>query len=200
LPIFCLISQAVGQEKNSFGGDFEQEVRRVARLLWSEDAFSGAAIIDGRERDGIFETRDTLNIVESTISTRKDKAIDDAKKTAETVQKLRKSSTKHVNGWLITRQEPTADQRSATARFTHSVRVISFEQLRNLLFNGAEYLKCREVYRFGSVADPVTRAALMTVHNYVPIDLRTASEQKEIDINTTVEGIGTGTAQRFVLT
>jgi hypothetical protein len=82
------------------GHDFKREVRRIARLLGSEDAFSGAAIIAGRERDEFFETRDTLNIVESTISTRKDKAIDDAKKTAGTVQKLRKSSAKHVNGWL----------------------------------------------------------------------------------------------------
>lgn len=181
------------------GPGFEQEVRRIARLLWSEDAFSGAAIIEGRERDGIYETRDALNIVESTISTRKDKAIDDAKKTAETVQKLRKTNTKHVNGWLVTRQEPTADQRSATVRFLHSVRLVSFEQFRNLLFNGAEYLRCRESYRFGSVADPITRTAMTTVRNYVPIDLRSSKEQIIIDLNSIIETIRKGTVTKFVL-
>ena len=156
-------------------------------------------MMEGRERDGIFETRDALNIVESTISTRKDKATDDAKKTAEAVQKLRKTSTKHVNGWLITRQEPTADQRSATTRFSHSVRVISFEQFRNLLFNGAEYLRCRQAYRFGSVADPITRAVLTTVQNYVPIDLRSTAQQKIIDLSSIIEDIHQGKATRFVL-
>jgi len=181
------------------GRQFEQDVRRVARLLWSDGAFSGAEILDGRERDGIFETRDAVNIIESTISTRKDKAVEDAKKTAEAVQKLRKSNTKHVNGWLVTLQEPTADQRTATAKFGHSVRLVGFEQFRSLLFNGSEYLRCRRVYRFGSVADPITRSALTEVENYVPIDLYSEAQQTKIDQDLLATAIEQGDATRVVL-
>lgn len=183
----------------SQGRDFEDDVRRVARLLWSDDAFSGAAILDGRERDGIFETRDAINIVESTISTRRDKAIEDAQKTAEIVQKLRKTNIKHINGWLITLNEPTADQRTATQRFSHSVRLLSFDQFRSLLFNGAEYLRCRTDYRFGSVADPITRAALTELKNYVPIDLIESGSQKAADQNDLIENIKRNHTERFVL-
>lgn len=38
--------------------EFEDEVRRIARLLWPGAEFDGAAIEDGRERDGIFETEE----------------------------------------------------------------------------------------------------------------------------------------------
>jgi hypothetical protein len=181
------------------GHQFEQDVRRIARLLWSDDAFSGAAIVDERERDGVFETRDTINIVECTISSRKDKALEDVKKTSELVQKLRKSNTKHVNGWLVFQNEPTADQRTVTGRFSHSVRVLSFEQLRSLLFNGAEYLRCRHSYRFGSVADPVTRTALTKVENYVPIDLNSEEKQQIIDQREFIPTLEKGNTLRFVL-
>jgi hypothetical protein len=181
------------------GRQFEQDVRRIARLLWSDDAFAGALIADDRERDGVFETRDTINIVECTISTRRDKASDDAKKTSELVQKLRKSNTKHVNGWLVFANEPTADQRSVTARFSHSVRVLGFEQFRSLLFNGAEYLRCRHSYRFGSVADPITRAALTKVENYVPIDLHSEEKQQIVDQKEFASSVERGDALRIVL-
>ncbi len=68
---------------NNPGRNFEDDVRRVARLLWSESVFAGAGMLEGRERDGIFETRDALNIIECTISRSRDKAIEDAKKTAD---------------------------------------------------------------------------------------------------------------------
>lgn len=178
---------------------FEQDVRRIARLLWSESAFSGAAVVDSRERDGIFETRDAINIVESTISTRKEKAIDDAKKTAELVQKLRKSFTKHVNGWLVTLNEPTGAQRTATLKFSHSVRLLGFEQFRSLLFDGAEYLRCRVSYRFGSVADPVTRASLSDIKYYVPIDLYSEIQNKTVNEKSYISVIHGGGTVRLVI-
>lgn len=181
------------------GRQFEDDVRRVARLLWSDDAFSGAAVIEGRERDGIFETRDAINVVECTISRSRDKAVDDAKKTAEIVQKFRKANVKHINGWLVTLHEPTADQRTATQRFSHSVRLLSFDQFRSLLFDGAEYLRSRSGYRFGSVADPITRAALTDVKHYVPIDLFETGTQQAVDLNGLGENIKAGNSTRCVL-
>lgn len=181
------------------GVQFEQSVIRVARLLWADTEFSGAEMIDGRERDGIFETRDALNIVECTISTKKDKAGDDAKKTAELVQKYRKTSHKHVNGWLVTLNEPTADQRTAIQRFSHSVRILGFEQFRSQLFNGAEYLRCRSQYKFGSVADPISRAAIIGDNNFVPIDLFSEKNQAIIDQKQYLDNLIKGHVTRTVL-
>jgi hypothetical protein len=180
------------------GKNFEDGVRRVARLLWNEDAFAGASVVGGRERDAIFETRDAINIVECTISRSRDKAQSDAKKTAELVQSLRKKKTKHVNGWLITAHEPTADQRDVVAKFSHSVRLLSMDQFRSLLFNGTEYLRCRSSYRFGSVADPVTRARLADVLNYVPINIFADSRGPQ-DSTALINAVVGGEAHRAVL-
>jgi hypothetical protein len=54
---------------------FEDEVRRIGRLLWPAAEHGGAAIEDGRERDGVFETEDFVHIVECTTSRGKQKAI-----------------------------------------------------------------------------------------------------------------------------
>jgi hypothetical protein len=181
------------------GPHFEQDVRRIARLLWSESAFSGAEIIDGRERDGVFETRDALNIVECTISTKKDKASEDAQKTAELVQKARKTSHKHVNGWLVTLNEPTADQRTVVQKYSHSVRILSFEQFRSQLFNGAEYLRCRSKYKFGSVADPISRAVIIGDNNFIPIDLFSEEEQRLVDQRQYLKDLISGQLKRTIL-
>ncbi len=45
---------------------FENEVRRIARAIWPSAQYSGAAIAESRERDGIFETeelyRDSIHL------------------------------------------------------------------------------------------------------------------------------------------
>lgn len=44
--------------------NFENEVRRVAHTLWTEARYSGAVNVDGRERDGIFETEECIHLLE----------------------------------------------------------------------------------------------------------------------------------------
>ncbi len=79
--------------------EFEDEVRRIARLLWPSAEFGGASVIDNRERDGIFETDDSINIIECTVSRRKDKAENDCKKLAKHIRRLSPSrQTKFVRG------------------------------------------------------------------------------------------------------
>ncbi len=40
---------------------FENEVRRIARLLWPAAQYGGAAIEDNKERDGIFESEESVH-------------------------------------------------------------------------------------------------------------------------------------------
>lgn len=91
---------------------FEDEVRRIARLLWPTGEYGGALIEDGRERDGIFETEDYVHIVECTTSRSKQKAVEDHSKLDKLGRQLAgRFPQRFVKGWFITLEEPTADQR-----------------------------------------------------------------------------------------
>ena len=58
------------------GSKFENKVREIARILWNVNEGEGAAqIIDGRERDCIFNSGDLINYIECTISNKKEKIV-----------------------------------------------------------------------------------------------------------------------------
>jgi hypothetical protein len=136
--------------------EFEDEIRRVARLLWPIAQFDGAAIVEGRERDGVFETDDVVNIVECTVSRSKQKAVDDCEKIDKLVKKLTpKISHKFVRGWFITLHEPTAEQRGVARKAScHRIQSCSYDQFRAKLIDARSYLTKRKSYAFGSVRDP----------------------------------------------
>src|SRR5260370_35477472 len=98
----------------STDAEFENEVRRIARLLWSEAEFGGAEMVDGKERDGIFEAQEFIHCIECTVSRQLDKARDDGAKLDKLTKKLAaKHPTKFIKGWFIPLEEPTAHQRRA---------------------------------------------------------------------------------------
>jgi hypothetical protein len=158
--------------------EFEDEVRRIARLLWPTAQYDGSAIEDGRERDGIFQTPDFVHVIECTVSRSKDKARDDTLKISRLIRKLTvKHQTKFVKGWFITHEEPTADQRSAVRETAAKEKLqgaqvvaVSFDQFRSQLVDARSYLTQREHYPFGSVRDPSTGDPKYTPP-YVPLDL-----------------------------
>lgn len=152
--------------------DFENEVRRIARALWPEAQYSGAAIIDGRERDGIFETEECINLLEATTSRKLDKAKQDIDKLVGLAMKFQRSlSYKAVHCWLVTRDEPTADQRQAVKKHPSVlISVLAFSQFQARLMDVRAYLSARDNYPFGSVRDPVTGSMRPTV-DYVPLGL-----------------------------
>lgn len=150
---------------------FEDEVRRIARELWPSAEFSGSAIVDGRERDGIFETEDCIHVVEATTSRRREKAKEDIAKLTSLLSKLkRKSGTKAVKGWWVTRDEPTADQRKISDKHRESINTLSLSQFQARLIDSRAYLSARDDYVFGSVRDPGTGQPVPAIE-YVPLDL-----------------------------
>lgn len=95
---------------------FEREVRRVAALLYP-DVNGGAAIVDGRERDGIFITEDAVVIIEATTSAEKTKAESDGQKLKVLSDRLaREHPWKAIKAFFVTRAEPTPYQREAIKR------------------------------------------------------------------------------------
>mgnify|MGYP001278466561 CR=1 FL=1 len=150
---------------------FEDEVRRIARQLWPESEFSGALIIDDRERDGVFQTDECIHIVEATVSRKQEKAVNDAKKLADLAKKLRqKNSQIPVRCWFVTKDEPTADQRTVIVKQFKEVTPLSFSQFQNRLVDVSTYLEIRNRYPYGSVRDPVTGDALGDLE-YIPLDI-----------------------------
>lgn len=140
------------QRKNE---DFENEVRRIARLLWPDAKGSGAQILEGYERDGVFETEECFHVIEATTSRRKQYVQDKAgklKKLTDSYQK--RNAAKAVKGWLITCDEPTADQRSVIDKYKPIINILSFAHFQSKLIDARSYLSARNNYYFGSVSDP----------------------------------------------
>lgn len=98
-------------ESRMSGPDFESEVRRVARALWDARPGDGAAqMVDARERDCLFESEDVTHYVEATTSRTLDKVRKDAQKMVEFRAKREKRGGVVVKLWIVTLDEPTADQ------------------------------------------------------------------------------------------
>jgi hypothetical protein len=126
-------------------------------LAWS--AVLRAIISDGRERDGIFETEECFHCLEATTSRSKQKAQEDVSKLVSLAGKLqRKTATRAVRGWFVTRDEPTAEQRKIADKHRPLVTALSFSQFQSLLIDSKAYLSARDNYYFGSVRDPATGA------------------------------------------
>ncbi|CAA9347044.1 MAG: hypothetical protein AVDCRST_MAG68-3992 [uncultured Gemmatimonadetes bacterium] len=126
---------------------------------------------DGRERDGIFESEEFVNLIECTVSPSKKKAEEDSEKLSRLIRKYEvKHPTKHVKGWFITLKEPTADQKTSVERRKERIVAISYDQFRSKLVDARTYLTLRAKHAFGSVRDPETGAAELVL-DYVPLDI-----------------------------
>jgi type II secretory pathway predicted ATPase ExeA len=157
---------------------FENEVRRIARELWPDAEHDGSRMIEGRERDGVFETEDCVHLVECTVSHSKQKADDDSKKLVSLAKKLQpKNSQKAIKSWFITKDEPTADQRTVIKDKYAVVTVLAFAQFQSKLMDAASYLNLRNNYPFGSVRDPATGKVDVPV-DYIALDLLERPTQK----------------------
>ncbi|MDP5240556.1 NACHT domain-containing protein [Uliginosibacterium sp. 31-16] len=177
-------------EEDSF---FEDEVRRIARARWPQAQFDGSAMIDGRERDGVFETDDVIHYVETTRSRREEKAKDDTKKMFGLMtEQQRQRSMKGSIGWFVTQDEPTADQREAVRQYGKGqVKAVSFSQFQQALVDVPQYFSKRENHFFGSIADPVT-GELKTKISYIPLDLTLLSNGDLLDVHAIASGLSNG--------
>ena len=176
---------------------FENEVRRIARQLWPSAEYCGAQMIDGRERDGYFETEECLHLIEATVSRGKSKAQEDIKKMVGLAKKAQSQiQNKAVKCWFITKHEPTAEQRDVAKQHHTLVNALSFSQFQSKLIDAASYLNLRDNYPFGSVRDPATGNPRTDVE-YVPLDLLQSDTQKLWSVSAIRDAVLDG--DRFVI-
>jgi hypothetical protein len=177
---------------------FEKEVRRISSLLWpSAPAGSGSVLIEGREHDGMYETEECVHLLECTTSRQKYKAVEDTKKMCTIAQKLRK--TKHdkaIKCWFITKDDPTADQRTVCQTTTPSVTALSFHQFQARVIDARDYLQLRRNHRFGSAYDPRTDSFTENL-KYIEIDLPQRGSSRLWTVPSLADSLAQG--GRFVL-
>lgn len=139
----------------STGPEFEEEVRRVARALWQADPGQGAPdLLDGKERDCIFQQGpDLTHYVEVTT----EKTIAKVRKDADKMVKWRETEAKRgrlVALWIITKHEPTGDQRKHCREDNRNIQILSLKEFRRKVFDAVTYLEIRRPCAFGSARDP----------------------------------------------
>lgn len=175
---------------------FENEVRRVARQLWPEAQYGGARVVEGLERDGVFETEDCIHLVEATVSRSRDKALEDSKKLTGLAKKAQaKNPHMAVKCWFVTKDEPTADQRDVIIKHHSTVTALSFAQFQGKLIDVSSCLSLRENYPFGSIRDPATGTPKATIE-YTPLDLVETGSRNLWSIADVRDGLLCG--KRFV--
>ncbi|OZI61780.1 hypothetical protein CAL28_21260 [Bordetella genomosp. 11] len=129
-------------------------------------------MLDGRERDGVFQTEEAVHFIEATTSRTQDKARKDSKKLHQAVvQQIKETPLKGARGWFVTAEEPTADQRKEVERTGKGqVVAVSFAQFQQSVIDVGAYLSARMNHVFGSVLDPETKQPNPAT-DYVPITL-----------------------------
>ncbi len=141
------------------GPEFEARGLDLARSIHDPTGTQGSVMHGGRERDGVFINADAIHAYEFTIARTKDKASKDGEKLATLVKQLGQRSGnifKSRTGWFVTREEPTADQRTAiegiSEKFGERVHAISISTLHHRICNSEQYLNARKNAPFGSVS------------------------------------------------
>ncbi len=151
--------------------EFEDEVRRVARALWPSSQAQGAAIVDGREVDGLYQSEEVIHHVEATMDRTVAKARHDGPKLRDHLKRNRSGRGKFAKAWFVTYHDPTGDQRKVLHNeFDRNIEVISFEDFRGKLINAREYLHLRDLSDWGSPTDPRTLSRV-NLPAYVPLQL-----------------------------
>lgn len=166
---------------------FEEEVRRIARELFPQGNAFGPVIVEGRERDGVINTGESIHIIEATCLPTKKKARDDLEKSIELKRILSRSYSDHnFRIWLITERDPTPDQTAeadeARKRARCPVTALSISAFQQRLINSKSYLSSRDHYPFGSVRHPGSTLNNKSVDNndFIPIDLVRSSDKSII--------------------
>ncbi|NVO29550.1 NACHT domain-containing protein [Donghicola sp. C2-DW-16] len=143
--------------KFNFSDDFEFEafVRKVASECWGATGYSGARVIDGKERDGVLENDNQIFCIEVTTAKSSKHTSDSCKKLESLVNKLRSQHPdKGVTGWYITRYEATGDQGAILSQYQRIVNHRTYEAFYANIVDAKEYLIERDKKSFGSIRGP----------------------------------------------
>lgn len=167
------MSERAPGEWQMTGRRFEEDVRSLARALWSLNVGEGGAEdIQGQEIDCVCRTEDVVHLVECTVERKLEKVQRDVNKLLH-AKRVEEKRGHTVKLWIVTKEEPTPDQRQAAR--PEGVTILSALQFAARLLDIEGYLKARTDYRFGSATDPASGGHRIAEDEYVPLPMAASS-------------------------
>lgn len=182
---FAQMDRTIGETMDHL--EFEEEVRTVARALWTTARDDGAINLDGVEHDGVYFTHDVVHCIEVTVSGRKDKAEHDGKKLSKAIKKWTGSDGRTARGWFVTLEEPTTEQTRALKSIDNRITPISFKRFKSRLFDAYLYTQRREQLSFGSASNPAGRQ--QELERYIPTEFEVIDTKDNSDAPPTFNGL-----------
>jgi hypothetical protein len=141
------------------GPEFEARGLEIARSIHDPLGLQGPIIYSQKERDGLFIDHSSIHAFEFTTRRDKAKARQDATKIVELlrgVSRERVNRFKTLQGWFVTKDEPTPDQRTVVQEVAKSANVsvfaVSLATLQQQICDIRGYLNKRDLAPFGSTA------------------------------------------------
>ncbi|MEU8765108.1 NACHT domain-containing protein [Streptomyces sp. NPDC048659] len=141
------------------GPQFEKRALAAAKAIHDPMGIQGPVMHRGREIDAAFELDDAIHVYEFTTRRDKAKATQDASKVRELLVALHgkpENAYKSVTGWVVTRDEPTAEQKGAVKKESDQAKFpihsISMATLSRRLCDSESYIQCRDKAPFGSTS------------------------------------------------
>ncbi|GJM27298.1 MAG: hypothetical protein DHS20C16_37130 [Phycisphaerae bacterium] len=174
---------------------FEREVRRTASLLWGSS--TNETTLNTKQMDGICLTPENGHLIEATVSRGAKNTTENASKLAKKIIELRKADPdREYRGWIITLDDPTADQRKAldaVLKKKSGVRIdlMAFERFRSRLVDASQYLEYRMQAPFGSAEDPRSESSEISIP-YINLGLIDARTQETASLPNIIENLKTG--------
>jgi hypothetical protein len=181
---------------------FEADVRQICSQLYGINGASGPVMIDGRERDGVFDTGTELVIVEVTMQKTRAKIKNDYDKSSSALKDLRKSRRYQQHNFrilLVTFHEPTAEQRTVIESHRGCpIDIISYRSLLSKLLDGREYGRLRDTAPFGSIRNPTDPQKEVERSEYIPLNISNVDSNKEMTVTDIADELQSGTRMALI--
>ena len=97
-----------------------------------------------------------------------------------------------ARGFLVTLHEPTPDQKNAMKKYERTLKIISFDEFRSLLFDAQLYINNRSSRRFGSVYDHVEHRHEIPLTDFIEPTLSWIETEGGPDLTDLVDRIKQG--------
>lgn len=189
------------------GREFEQRALALARAIYDPSGLQGSAMLEGREHDGVFVAETAITAFEFTQLRTVDKVRGDAGKIAFALKRFGSQTEnrfKSLQGFVVTLEEPTAEQRRAVKGVAQAesvqIDILSVLTLRTRLVDTESYLALRRAAPFGSAGFAVTprpEESGMSVR-YIEPHISRSSDASDVDLTDVVDSLSRG--ERLVLT
>lgn len=163
------------------GEQFEEEVRKYARAIYSSSAYIGRDEFRGVEFDLKIENNHEVIFIECTQLEKLDKTVHDAKKISSRISAERQRSEKQLRGIIVTFKEPTQHQKAYIRDNYLNIEIVSFDAFKRRLIDPNAIVERRNLYRFGSNRNALQNSIHFDENKYIHQTLFSKNDWSELN-------------------